>query len=64
MILYTKIQFRLEAFLVLEKKIFKCFLPYVGIAAILINRPLLFHYENTPIQVYWKFHHQKLKVFR
>ena len=22
------------------------------------------HYENTPIQIYWKFHHQKLKVFR
>ena len=22
------------------------------------------HYENTPIQVYWQFPHQKLKVFR
>ena len=23
------------------------------------------HHENTmPIQIYWKFHHQKLKVFR
>ena len=22
------------------------------------------HYENTPIQIYWKFHHQKLKIFR
>ena len=22
------------------------------------------HYENTPLQVYWKFHHQKLRVFR
>ena len=22
------------------------------------------HYENTHIQLYWKFHHQKLKVFR
>ena len=22
------------------------------------------HYENTPIQIYWKFHHQKLKFFR
>ena len=21
-------------------------------------------YENTPIQIYWKFHHQNLKVFR
>ena len=23
-----------------------------------------FHYENTPIQIYWKFHLQKLKIFR
>ena len=22
------------------------------------------HYENTPIQIYRKFHHRKLKVFR
>ena len=22
------------------------------------------HYENTPIQIYRKFHHQKLKTFR
>ena len=22
------------------------------------------HYENTPIKMYWKFHHQNLKVFR
>ena len=22
------------------------------------------HYENTPIQIYWKFHHQKLKIFK
>ena len=21
-------------------------------------------YENTPNQIYWKFHHQKLNVFR
>ena len=21
-------------------------------------------YENTPIQMYWKFHLQKLKIFR
>ena len=21
------------------------------------------HYANTPIQIYWKFHHQNLKVF-
>ena len=22
------------------------------------------HYENKPIQIYWKFLHQKLKVFK
>ena len=21
------------------------------------------HYENMPIQVYWKFYHQKMKIF-
>ena len=24
----------------------------------------VFHYENTPIQIYRKFHHQKLKTSR
>ena len=24
----------------------------------------VFHYENTPIQIYTKFHLQKLKIFR
>ena len=23
-----------------------------------------FHYENTPIQIYWKFHHQKTESFQ
>ena len=22
------------------------------------------HYENTPLQIYWKFNHQKLKIFQ
>ena len=22
------------------------------------------HYENKPIQIYWKYHLQKLKIFR
>ena len=22
------------------------------------------HYENMPIQIYWKFYHEKMKVFR
>ena len=24
---------------------------------------IIIHYENTPIQMYRKFHHQKLKIF-
>ena len=28
------------------------------------NRLPKFHYENTPIQIYRKFHLQKLKIFR
>ena len=26
--------------------------------------PLIHHYENTPIQIYWKFYHLKMKIFR
>ena len=22
------------------------------------------HYKNMPIQIYWKFYHQKMKIFR
>ena len=22
------------------------------------------HYENIPIQIYWKFYHQKMEIFR
>ena len=29
-----------------------------------LSQERFFHYENTPIQIYWKIHHQKLKVFR
>ena len=25
---------------------------------------LFTHYENTPIQIYWKIHLQKLKIYR
>ena len=24
----------------------------------------ILHYENTPIQLYWKIYHQKMKIFR
>ena len=25
---------------------------------------LKWHYENMPIQIYWKFYHQKMKIFQ
>ena len=33
----------------------------IYILAITLDMP---HYGNTPIQIYWKFYHQNLKVFR
>ena len=42
-------RFSLEAFLVLEKKTFKCFSPYVGMAAILFNHAEWFEQiDNMP----------------
>ena len=32
----------------------------IGPSRLLLTR----HYKNTPIQIYWKFHLQKLKIFR
>ena len=26
--------------------------------------PYTYYYENMPIQIYWKFYHQKMKIFR
>ena len=23
-----------------------------------------YHYKNMPIQIYWKFYHEKMKIFR
>ena len=34
------------------------------IAALFINHYLSPLYENMPIQIYWKFYHQKMKNFR
>ena len=28
------------------------------------NVSLTKHYENMPVQIYWKFYHQKMKIFR
>ena len=29
-----------------------------------LNSPFDYHYENTPIQIYWKFHNQKTESFQ
>ena len=43
-------RFSLKAFSVLEKKIFKCFLPYKDMTTILFNDAELFEQiENTPL---------------
>ena len=28
------------------------------------SRQVCFHYENTPIQIHWKFYHQKMTIFQ
>ena len=45
-----------------DGKNFLLFLAYSYTAG---ASPLSFpsHYENTPIQIYWKFHHQKTERF-
>ena len=30
----------------------------------IFDEMLFCHYENKPIQIYWKFYHQKMKIFR
>ena len=38
---------------------------YLDLYSMAIQSTLvILHYENMPIYIYWKFHHQKLKVFR
>ena len=37
---------------------------FYGTEQSLRNREQILHYENTHIQIYCKFYHQKLKVFR
>ena len=27
------------------------------------DKKFQFHHENTPIQIYWNFYHQKMKIF-
>ena len=29
-----------------------------------VNQTLIYHFENMPIQKYWKSYHQKMKIFR
>ena len=40
------------------------FIPALTLSSLCKNHFLNIHYENTPIQIYWKFHLQKLKIFR
>ena len=35
------------------------FLVYASVVSSVAFLVSLFHYENTPIQIYWKIHHQK-----
>ena len=48
--------------------IYACTVPYLDDIHVFLpeasSRSLVYHYENMPIQIYWKFHHQKLKIFR
>ena len=30
----------------------------------LLHEKMVLHYKNTPIQTYWKFYHQNMKIFR
>ena len=34
------------------------------IALVRLHKGAVWHYENTPIQIYWKFYHQNMKNFR
>ena len=36
---------------------------YAGMHQGYLKEMHIVHYENTPIQIYWKFYHQKLKIF-
>ena len=38
-----------------------CTEPFYSVSFIIL---IVVHYENTPIQIYRKFHYQKLKIFR
>ena len=47
---------------------FRCFYswPFQCISVTVQSRLsalVMFHYENTPVQIYWKFHHQKIWKF-
>ena len=68
MLVYTKIQprFSPKAFLVMQKKIFKCFLPYMGMAAILFDVEEPFEqiakpfWQMAPYEIWWNL----LKQFK
>ena len=37
---------------------------FVSVFAISTYPENSYHYENTPIQIYWKFYHQKMAIFQ
>ena len=45
----------------MEVTLSKLFLPPIWKASTL--KAMNVHYENTPIQIYWKFYHPKTKMF-
>ena len=46
-----------------KEKYHQIVVPYAELAKRVV-KVKSHHYENMPIQIYWKFLHQKLKVFR
>ena len=44
---------------------FSCFSQKIGFASAVVNYFCnCMHYEIMPIQIYWNFYHQKMKIFR
>ena len=48
------------SFVTVNKRQIDCYISYDTIFSVYVS----FHYEDIPIQIYWKFYHQKMKKFR
>ena len=42
---------------------FKSLMSFFTLTIYNLGRKMIKYYENTPIQIYWKFYHQKMTVF-